>query len=89
MNEAEGNTVSSAEDKDVRVYVNERGISVPPGSTVLDAVRAMFPDDARDVEQGRSRLTDSRGLPADETQTAIAGAIYRVVAVRERATGAA
>jgi hypothetical protein len=72
--------------EDVRVYVNERGISVPAGSTVLDAVRIAFPDDAADIEHGRSRLSDSRGLPTDEKQLAIPGSIFRVVAVRERST---
>ena len=73
----------------VRVYVNEKGVDVPPGSIVLDAVRALFPEDAADVEQGRSRLTDSRGLPTDERQPAVAGSIFRVVPVRDRTAGAA
>jgi hypothetical protein len=58
---------------DVRVFVNERGVSVPAGSTALAAVRALFPDDADGIEAGRLRLTDSHG-----------GAIYRVVTARER-----
>jgi hypothetical protein len=71
---------------DVRVYVNERGVSVPTGSSALDAVRALFPEEAQEIENGRARLADSRGLPTDERQPAIAGAIFRVVAVRDRAT---
>lgn len=73
---------------DVRVYVNERGVSVPAGSSALDAVRALFPDDAAGIDEGRLRLTDSRGLPIDAGEALVNGAIYRVVAVRERLDGA-
>jgi hypothetical protein len=68
----------------LRVYVNERGVSVPHGSVAVDAVRALFPDLATDVDAGRQRLTDSRGLPVEATQALVGGSIYRVVPVRER-----
>ena len=68
----------------LRVYVNERGVSVPHGSVAVDAVRALFPDLATDVDAGRHRLTDSRGLPVEATQALVGGSIYRVVPVRER-----
>jgi hypothetical protein len=74
---------------DVRVYVNERGVSVPAGSTALDAVRALFPDEADRIVEGRQRLTDSRGLPVAADDPLVNGAIYRVVAVRERLDEAA
>ena len=74
---------------ETRVYVNERGITVAAGSSVLDAVRVLFPDDAADIENGRSQLADSRGLPTDAQQPAVAGAIFRVVAVRDRTAGVA
>ena len=73
----------------LRVYVNERGVSVPHGSVAVDAVRALFPDLAADIDAGRQRLTDSRGLPVDATQMLVGGSIYRVVAVRERVDAAA
>lgn len=69
---------------DVRVFVNERGVSVPAGSTALAAVRALFPDDADGIEAGRLRLTDSRGLPTAADTVVNGGAIYRVVTARER-----
>jgi hypothetical protein len=69
----------------VRVYVNERPVTVPPGSLAVDAVRELFPVVADELEQGRSRLTDSRGLPADHRQALVNGAIYRTVPVRDRA----
>lgn len=73
---------------DVRVFVNERGVSVPAGSSALDAVRVLFPDDAAGLEAGRLRLTDSRGLPAPADTVVSGGAIFRVVAARERLEGA-
>lgn len=69
---------------EVRVYVNERGVSVPGGSTALDAVRALFPDQANAVASGLSRLTDSRGLPIPHETPVTGGGIFRVVPVRER-----
>lgn len=67
----------------LRVYVNERGVSVPHGSVAVDAVHALDPELAGEVEAGRQRLTDSRGLPVDSTQRLVGGSIYRVVPVRE------
>ena len=82
--------VSSTSGPDsLRVYVNERGVSVPHGSVAVDAVRALFPDLATEVDAGRQRLTDSRGLPVEATQALVGGSIYRVVPVRERIDAAA
>jgi hypothetical protein len=68
----------------VPVYVNERGVIVPAGSVALDAVRALFPEQADEVAAGTSRLTDSRGLPVPSDTAISGGAIFRVVPVRER-----
>ena len=68
----------------VRVYVNERGVTVPAGSVALDAVRALFPEQADEVAAGTSRLTDSRGLPVSGETPLSGGAIFRVVPVRDR-----
>lgn len=73
---------------DVRVFVNERGVSVPAGSSAIDAVRVLLPDDAAGLEAGRLRLTDSRGLPVPSDTVVSGGAIFRVVAARERLEGA-
>ena len=69
---------------DVRVYVNERGVSVPVGSTALDAVRALFPEQADGLAAGSLRLTDSRGLPIAHDSPLTGSAIVRVVPVRDR-----
>ena len=73
----------------IRVYVNERGVTVPDGSTALDAVRMLFPDEAAEIEQGRAQLADSRGLPTDAKQAVSGGSIFRVIAVRDRTAGVA
>ena len=69
---------------DIRVFVNERGVSVAPGAVALDAVRALFPDEAHAIVAGERRLTDSRGLPVSADDPVVSGAIYRVIAARMR-----
>ncbi len=69
-------------DATIRVFVNEKGVSVPAGSLALDAVRALLPDEANAIEAGSRRLTDSRGLPVEATESLVNGAIYRVVSAR-------
>jgi hypothetical protein len=66
----------------VRVFVNERGVDVPAGSTALDAVRALDPDEAARVAAGERAIVDSRGLPAAADAAAYAGAIYRTITAR-------
>ena len=83
-NDAE-QSASSPRPAEVRVYVNERGVSVPPGSTALDAVRASSPEQAGQVASGAARLADSRGLPIDAACTVSGGLILRVLPVRDRA----
>jgi len=70
---------------DVRVYVNERGVSVAHGATALDAVQACSPKQAALIAAGNARLTDSRGLPIDAGRVVSGGLILRIVPVRERA----
>lgn len=74
---------------EIRVFVNERGVTVPSGSVALDAVRALFPEDAEGITAGRLRLTDSRGLPVAADTPVHGGAIFRVVAARPRLEEAA
>ena len=69
----------------VRVYVNERGVDVAPGSTALDAVRALDAAAAERIAGGMRALTDSRGLPVAAASAVHGGAIYRVVSARAAA----
>ncbi len=70
----------------LRAFVNERGVSVPPGATALDAVRAFDALGgtalAADVAAGARAVVDSRGLPVDPAGPAHGGAIYRVLPAR-------
>jgi hypothetical protein len=70
----------------LRAYVNERGVTVPPGACALDAVaaydEAVGADEAAAVREGRRRLTDSRGLPCAPDAPLVSGSILRVVSVR-------
>ena len=72
------------DDGMLRVYVNEHGVSVPAGAAAIDAVRALFPEQADDIDAGRARVTDSRGLPISADTPLHGGAIFRVLPVRER-----
>ncbi|MDQ3950171.1 MAG: hypothetical protein M3282_07480 [Gemmatimonadota bacterium] len=67
-----------------RVFVNGVGLDVPPGATALDAVRGWSADAADAVVRGASIITDSRGLPAPADAPVQAGAIFRVIAARDR-----
>ncbi|MEO7998499.1 MAG: hypothetical protein ABI852_13700 [Gemmatimonadaceae bacterium] len=71
---------------EIRVYVNERGISLPRGSTVLDAVSAFAVDDGSALSEGRAKVTDSRGLPLAASDVINGGTIMRVLAVRDKPT---
>lgn len=67
------------------VFVNGARVEVAAPATALQAVRAWSADAAGDVEQGSRALTDSRGLALPPDTPLHAGAIVRVVAVRDRA----
>jgi hypothetical protein len=66
-------------DQLLRVFVNASGVDVPPGATALDAVRALDEDLAREVDDAKRVITDSRGLPIDPTTPMSAGSILRLV----------
>lgn len=72
----------------LRVFVNERPVSVPAGATALDAARAHDPALAERLGAGTAALTDARGLPVDPAERLAAGAILRVVSRRAAAADA-
>jgi hypothetical protein len=72
----------------VRVFVNERGVTAPPGATVLDAVRALDPALADAVRAGVAWVTDGVGRPLDATQPVEPGAIVRAAARARRGPAA-
>ncbi|MCU0622500.1 MAG: hypothetical protein MUF53_01405 [Gemmatimonadaceae bacterium] len=65
-----------------RVFVDGRGADAPVGATALEAVRAADPALAAEVEAGRRRITDSRGLDLTPDTPSHGGAVYRVLKVR-------
>lgn len=75
--------VNKPEPPTLRAYVNERGVSVPPGAAAIDAVRAFDAAEADALAMGTRRLTDSRGLPIAAESPVHGGAIYRLLSVRE------
>jgi hypothetical protein len=70
---------------DIRVYVNDRGVSLPAGASVRDAIRVALPDLLADCEAGRASLTDARGLPVALDDPLAAGSILRATRSSRRA----
>lgn len=66
----------------VTVFVNARAVLMPPGATVLDAVRAFDPAEGDAFAAGTRGVTDSRGLPVPATGPVYGGAIFRLVSAR-------
>ena len=73
----------------VPVFVNDRCVSVPPGTTAHAAAVAADASVAESLGAGRAHLTDGRGIRMDPLAIVGAGAIIRVVTSARRATGGA
>lgn len=82
MNETHPTMTTPATPDALRVFVNATGVTVPHGSTALDAVRAQDPAAADAVVAGQRVITDSRGLPIANDEKAYGGAIYRLASAR-------
>jgi hypothetical protein len=67
----------------LRVFVNGQGVSVPQGSTVLDAVRAVDPEAAGAVEAGTRAVADSRGIVVPASTPVTGGYVMRLVSARQ------
>ncbi len=66
----------------VTVFVNARAVQMPPGATVLDAVRAFDAAEGDACAAGARGVTDSRGLPVSPSDPVHGGAIFRLVSAR-------
>ena len=66
----------------LRCFVNERGLSLAPGATVLDAVAAFDPALAERVARAEAHVTDARGIRVAPEQALSGGTILRVVPAR-------
>lgn len=71
----------------LRVFIDARGVDVPPGATAFDALEAFDPAVAAAVRGGDKILTDSRGLPFDASTALESGAIFRLIPRRDRSAG--
>src|SRR5207244_10388103 len=64
----------------IRVFVNERSVSVAPGASVRDAVEVLDRELADLVGRGVAHVTDGVGRPVDAGDpVGEGGAIFRVV----------
>jgi hypothetical protein len=68
----------------VRVYVNERPVTVPAGADARAAVRALDAALADRLDAGTAYLTDGRGIALDPAAALGPGAIVRVVVTARR-----
>ena len=72
----------------IPVFVNERALTVPSGSSAADAVTLLDPALGARLADGSATVTDARGLPVPISAVLTAGAILRVAASARRAGGA-
>ncbi len=73
---------------ELRVFLNERGLTLPPGAVVRDAILAGSPDLLPLLESGEGYVTDGRGLPVRLDSPLSGGAILRAArSGRRRPTG--
>ncbi len=72
----------------LRVFVNGKGVSVPPSSTVLDAITLADEAAAAQVRAGTKGVVDSRGLPVASDAALSGGFVMRVVSARAAAADA-
>ncbi len=70
-------------NEQIRVFVNGSGVSVAPGSSVLDAVTAIDAAAADDVRAGTRVIVDSRGLPVANDTAVHGGYVMRIVSARQ------
>ena len=62
---------------EIRVFLNERGLTVPPASTVRDLLATALPELLPAVTEGSAFVTDGRGLPIALDVVLTPGAILR------------
>jgi len=73
----------------IRVFINERGYTLPTGATVRDGIEAALPALLHSCASGDAFVTDARGLPLDLDAPLAAGAIVRAAQRSRRGPGTA
>jgi adenosine deaminase len=71
----------------VPVFINDRRLTVDPGTSVREALRLADPSWIEALERGAAKLTDGRGLALDPAEPATAGSIIRIVLSAQRGRG--
>lgn len=71
---------------EIRVFLNDRGHTLPAGAQVRDALLAVMPDLLPACESGEAFVTDGRGLPLALDAALPAGAILRAARSSRRGT---
>jgi hypothetical protein len=61
----------------IPIFVNDRCLHVPPGTTLGEALADHEPELFAALLGGTLRLTDGRAIPVDPGLTPAAGAIFR------------
>ena len=69
----------------LRVFVNGAGVSVPAGSTVIEAIERADAAQAVEVRAGKRAVVDSRGLPVAGSTVLSGGFVMRIVSARAAA----
>ena len=73
---------------EIRVFVNSAPVDLPPGSTVVEALRRFDPALSDRVIGGQAYVTDGRGIEVGPDQILASGAILRVVVRARRGSNA-
>ena len=77
--------IVSHSPESVLAFVNERLVRLPPGTSVLAAVRACDPALADRISAGEGYCTDGRGIPlAPDAPLESGGIIRAVISARRR-----
>jgi hypothetical protein len=72
----------------IRVYLNDRGYSLPPGSLVRDAIATAAPDLLPACDAGDAVITDGRGIALSLEAALGSGDIIRAARSGRRGTAA-
>ena len=71
----------------IRVYLNQRAVDLPAGTSVAEAIRRAEPQLSEAMELGKAKITDGRGLDLELDQTLTNGAILRIIVSSRRGPG--
>lgn len=71
-------------DAPMRAFVNEQPVELPRAATARDAVAALDPALAEQLDAGAAYLTDGRGIRLDPAAPLAPGAIIRAVVSARR-----